>query len=139
MPRPFDVEIIAADHKVYTGQAASVTVPGIDGYFGILSSHAPLVAALGVGVITIFPVGNGLPLRIAVAGGFAEVTQDHVIILAETAELAQEINVERARLAAERARERLERQKDEGMDVERARIALMRALNRLRVAENRPI
>ena len=140
MPHPFDVEVVAVDRKVYDGQAVSITAPGIDGYFGILSGHAPLIASLGVGLITINPPGQALPVFIAVAGGFAEVTQDHVTILAETAELAQEIDIERARQAAERARGRLEGQKkEEGIDIDRARAALMRAINRLRAAEGRPI
>ncbi|MHB0938072.1 MAG: ATP synthase F1 subunit epsilon [Armatimonadota bacterium] len=135
MPHAFDIEVVAVDHKVYTGQAVSVTIPGADGYFGILSGHAPLIASLGVGVITIAPP-TGQPVVLAVSGGFAEVVDDHVTILAETAELAHEIDVERARLAVERARGRLVGV-EEGTDFDRARAALMRALNRLRVAGDR--
>jgi len=134
MAHAFDIEVVAVDHKVYTGQAVSVTIPGADGYFGVLSGHAPLIASLGVGMITITPP-SGQPVVLAVSGGFAEVVNDHVTILAETAELAEQIDVERARQALERARERLAGK--EGTDVDRARAALMRALNRLRVAGNR--
>ena len=139
MPLTFAVEIVSADHKVYSGQSVSLIMPGVDGYFGVLSGHAPLIAALGIGMITLQPPGGELPILFAVAGGFAEVTQDQVTVLAETAEQAQEIDVERARLAAERARTRLAEAagKRETTDIDRARAALMRALNRLRVAEYR--
>jgi F-type H+-transporting ATPase subunit epsilon len=132
MPHPFNIEVVAVDRKVFTGQAVSVTIPGADGYFGVLSGHAPLIAALGVGVITITPPDN-TPVLLAVAGGFAEVTQHGVTILAESAELAREIDIERARQALDRARGRLAGG-EEGTDVDRARIALLRALNRLRAA-----
>ena len=132
MARPFDVEVVAVDRKVYSGQAVSAMIPGADGYFGVLSGHAPLVASLKVGELTIVPPG-GEPVHIAVAGGFAEVTQDRVTILAETAELAQEIDINRAREALERARGRLTGA-EPGTDVDRAKAALLRALNRLRVA-----
>jgi len=132
MAHPFDIEVVAVDRKVYAGQAVSVTIPGADGYFGVLSSHAPLIATLGVGVVTIVPPDNS-PVLLAVSGGFAEVTENHVTILAETAELAREIDVERARQALERARGRLAGGQ-EGADIDRARIALLRAINRLRVA-----
>jgi len=135
MPHHFDIEVVAVDRKVYTGQAVSVTMPGADGYFGVLSSHAPLIAALGVGVVTVTPP-DASPVLLAVAGGFAEITQNHVTILAESAELAKEIDIERARQALERARGRLAGG-EEGADIDRARIALLRALNRLRVAGER--
>jgi len=132
MAHPFDIEVVAVDRKVYAGQAESVTIPGADGYFGVLSGHAPLIASLGVGILTITPPGNP-PVLLAVSGGFAEVTQNHVTILAETAELGREIDIERARQALERARGRLAGA-EEGTDIDRARAALLRALNRLRVA-----
>jgi len=138
MAHPIEVEVVAVDHKVYAGQAMSVTAPGADGYFGILSGHAPLVAALGVGMITIMPSGETSPIYIAVAGGFAEVAQDHVTILAETAEMANEIDVARAREAADRARERLAHA-EEGVDADRAKAALLRAINRLHTAAERHI
>lgn len=132
MAHPMDIEVVVVDHKVYGGTAVSVIVPGADGYFGVLSGHAPLIASLGVGMLTVTPP-TGQPVVLAVSGGFAEVVSDHVTILAETAELAEQIDIERARLALERARARLAGA-EEGTDIDRARAALMRALNRLRVA-----
>lgn len=130
----FDVEVVSADKKLYTGEAVSLVAPGIDGYFGVLDGHAPMVAALKIGEISITPSGNRAPLLIAVAGGFVEVTPDHVVILADSAEMAHDIDIERARMAKERAEQRL-RDIAENVDVERAQAALMRAINRLRTAE----
>ena len=133
MAHPFDVEVVAADRKVFTGQAVSLVAPGADGYLGILHDHAPLITSLAVGAITIVTAENQPPIIIAISGGFMEVTGDKVIILADTAEMAQDIDIERARLALERAEGRL-RGAEEGTDVDRAKAALLRALNRLRIA-----
>ena len=135
MAHPFDVEVVAVDRKVYSGKAVSMVLPGADGYFGVLSGHAPLIAALGVGMLTITVPDNSL-VFLAVSGGYAEITQERVIVLAETAERAEDIDIQRARQAMERAQERLNDQKD-GTDIDRARAAMMRALNRLHVAESR--
>ncbi len=134
MAHPFEVEVVAADRKVFSGQAVSLVAPGVDGYLGVLSGHAPLMSALGVGTITITPP-SGTPVAIAVSGGFIQVTSDHVTILADSAELASDIDIERARLALARAEERLHTA-GESIDVERAKAALLRALNRLRVAQS---
>lgn len=136
MAMSYDVEIIAADRKLYSGSAISVTLPGMGGYFGILRGHAPLIAALDIGEIMLTIAENIPPKLIAVAGGFAEVNHDHLIVLADAAELAEEIDIERARLAVQRAEERL-KAAGEGTDVDRAHAALMRAINRLRVAEGK--
>lgn len=133
MAHPFEVEIVAADRRLYSGQAESLVIPGTDGYFGVLSGHAPLVSALAVGELIIKPPGKPAMLM-AVAGGFAEVLPDHVVILADAAELAEEIDIERARQARERAEERLRERGGGEMDIDRAQAALMRAINRLRVA-----
>ena len=132
----FTVDVVAADRKLFSGEAVSLVVPGIDGYFGVLREHAPLVGALKVGEISITPPDNKPSILIAVSGGFVEVKPDHVTILADAAELAEEIDIERARMAKERA-EQLLQARDENIDVDRAQTALARAVNRLRVAENR--
>ncbi len=135
MPATFEVEVVAADRTVFKGPAVSLVLPGVDGYLGVLHGHAPLVTALAIGVITITQPDNHLEI-IAVSGGFAEVLQQKTIILADAAELAAEIDIERARLAQQRAEERLRTASPgENIDVERARIALLRAINRLHAAE----
>jgi len=109
-----------------------VVAPAADGYLGILSGHAPLVAALTVGELTITPP-EAEPIEIALSGGFLRVDGDNVLILADTAELAKEIDIERAQRAVERAETRL-REGPAETDIEHARMAMLRALNRLRVA-----
>jgi F-type H+-transporting ATPase subunit epsilon len=133
MAHPFEIEVVAADHKVYSGQAVSLVVPSVDGYLGILSGHAPLVAALTVGELTI-TLPDGTPVEIALGGGFIRVDHDRVTILADTAELAKEIDLDRAQRALARAEARVHEPSTD-IDVDRARMALLRAINRLRVAQ----
>lgn len=133
MPHLFDIDVVSADRKLYAGKAVAVVIPGFDGSFGVLSGHAPMVAALGIGELDIAPPDDKPRIRIAIAGGFAEVMPDRVTILSDAAELAQDISLERARQARERAAAALS-EADSAADIEHARIALLRALNRLKVA-----
>ena len=104
--------------------------PGSEGDFGVLRGHLPFMTGLRVGVIR-FDTNQG-PRIWATSGGYAEVLGDQVTILAETAEEASEIDIERARAAKDRALGRLaERTRD--LDIERARLALVRALNRIKI------
>jgi F-type H+-transporting ATPase subunit epsilon len=132
MAHPIDVEIVAADRKVFSGTAGSVTIPGIDGYFGVLSGHAPLISALGIGIVELRAHEGSAPQLFAVSGGFVEVTPEKVTLLADAAETAAEIDAERARLAVERAEARL-RETGPHIDITRAQAALHRAVNRLRL------
>ena len=134
MARSFQVEVVSADRKLYSGTAISLVAPGIDGYFGVLHGHAPLVAALKVGELVITTADPTVPqLFFAVSAGFIEVTQECVTILADSAELATQIDRERAQQAKERAEELL-RKSSSDTDVARAQAALARAINRLRTA-----
>lgn len=135
MEHAIEIEVVAADRKVYSGRAVSLMVPGGSGYFGVLHGHAPLISTLAVGEVTITPVDEP-PVLLAVSAGFVEVTPDRATILADTAELAEEIDVQRARQARERAEARLRERTDE-IDYQRAEAALTRAINRLRVVERR--
>jgi F-type H+-transporting ATPase subunit epsilon len=134
----FQVEVVAADHKLFSDDAVSLVAPGADGYFGVLRGHAPLVSTLKIGVLRLQPTEDRPAIAIAIAGGFIEVTADHVVVLADAAELAQEIDIDRARTAKERAKERL-RTRSEDTDASRAEVALARALNRLSVAGEKSI
>jgi F-type H+-transporting ATPase subunit epsilon len=109
-----------------------VVVPGSDGYFGVLPGHAPLLATLGIGELT-YRIGRE-ERHVAVAGGFAEVRNDKVIILADTAEKPDEIDRARAERAKERAEQRLSGRSQEEIDYGRAMAALARALTRIQVA-----
>lgn len=110
---------------------AAAVLPVVDGSIGVLPRHAPMVAALRPGVLRYKQGGKYLP--VAVSGGFAEVTGDSITVLTDSAELADQIDVLRARRAKERAEARL-RKRAADVDEARARAALQRALTRLRTA-----
>lgn len=98
-------EIVSQDRIVFQGDADIVVLPGMDGQMGILQRHAPVLTALNYGIITIRLKGN--EEHFTVAGGIAEVLPDKVTILADAAENVEEIDIERATKAKERAEERL--------------------------------
>ena len=129
----FELEIVTPEKTLYSGTVEHVRAPGVDGGFGVLSRHHPMVSALSVGCLSFREEGGG-EKQAAVGGGFAEVLRDRVTVLAETAELAESIDAERAKASRDRARERLKSRRDPGVDDARAEAALNRALNRLRVA-----
>jgi len=126
------VDIVTPERRVLQTQADSVVVHAIDGELGILAHHTPLVAQLAPGEIRL-RMGDQTQY-FAVSGGFVEVQDNHVTVMAETAEMAHEIDVERARLAAERARELIKTAKSD-VDLAQAEAALRRALARLHVTE----
>ena len=128
----FQLEIVTPEKTVYSGRVESVQAPGTEGGFGVLAGHHPMLASLDVGQIVFREAGEG-PKVAATSGGFAQVQRDGVTVLAETAELAGEIDVARAEAARDRARERLARRREAAVDAVRAEMALARALNRLRV------
>ncbi|MBI1739437.1 MAG: F0F1 ATP synthase subunit epsilon [Acidobacteriales bacterium] len=131
MPDTFQLEIVTPEKLVVKEVAEEVQIPGRTGYLGILPGHAPLITELAVGAITYRAHGESRTL--SVAWGFAEVLQDKVTILAETAEHPEEIDVARAQKAKERAEQRL-KSNDPEVDYGRAEDALQRAETRLKVA-----
>jgi len=130
--KPFTLEIIAPDRVVFSGEATSLCAPGIEGGFQVLVNHAPLLSSLDVGEIKVKSTA-GADTRYAASGGFVEVRNNTVVVLVESAERADEIDVTRASEARDRAERRL-RSHEKDIDLERARVALYRALNRLRIA-----
>ncbi|MFC4777875.1 F0F1 ATP synthase subunit epsilon [Paenibacillus sp. GCM10023252] len=128
----FLVEIVTPERKVYAEQASMVSVKGAEGELGILPNHIPLVTPLRIAPVVI--KRNGQEDVIAVNGGFIEVRKDKVVILAESAELPEDINIERAESAKQRAEQRLSAKKSE-VDQRRAELALQRALNRINVKQ----
>jgi F-type H+-transporting ATPase subunit epsilon len=130
--RTYSVEIVTPRKVVYSGQVVSFTAPGVLGAFQVLRDHAPLLAAISIGELKLRDA-SGRVTRYATSGGFVEVLANHVVMLAESAEPAEAIDVERAARARERAEERL-KQRTEEIDFERAKSALLRAMNRLRIA-----
>ena len=127
------LEIATPMRLVVAETVDEVVAPGIEGYFGVLPGHAPFLTTLGIGEVT-YRVGQD-EHYLALAGGFAEVRNDKVIVLADTAERPEEID----RARSERARERAERRlsavtPEETVDYTRAAAALARALARLQTA-----
>ncbi|MDQ0200859.1 F0F1 ATP synthase subunit epsilon [Neobacillus ginsengisoli] len=129
------VSVVTPDGPVYESDVEMVSTKAQSGDLGILPGHIPLVAPLVIGGVRLKK--DGKTEHIAVSGGFLEVRPDQVTVLAQTAELASNINVERAQRARERAEQRLQGQQQEHIDFKRAELALQRAINRLAVSEGK--
>ena len=124
----FDLEIICPERIFYTGKATMVEFNSTEGQLGVYKNHQPTTCVIDPGIVTIHE-GESTK-QAAVHSGFATIMQDKVSILAEIAEWPDEIDVERAKAAKERAEKRLT-EKPEGLDVLRAEVALKKALVRL--------
>jgi len=131
LPTHINLQIVTPERLVVREQVDEVEIPGADGYFGVLPGHTPLLAALTVGELW-YRQGSEKTF-LAIALGFAEVLPQSVTILAQLAERADEIDVERAEAALKRAQERLAGPRPD-IDYERARIALTKSLSRLQVS-----
>jgi len=129
------LEIVTPEKLAYRDQVDEVLVPGADGQLGILPHHTPLITTLGVGELRIRK-GNAEEY-FAIVGGFLQVRPDKVVVMAETADVASEIDLERAQQARKDAEAALSSAYVEAADVAAARAALDRALVRIRVAERR--
>ena len=131
---PTHLQIITLDRVTYEDDVDLVVLPGIDGQLGVLPQHAPIVTALQTGEIVARKSGE--EASIAVSGGFVQVSPESVVVLADAAEHAEEIDIERAQAARDRAQQRVEeRPSVTDVDVARAELALARSLIRLKVAE----
>jgi F-type H+-transporting ATPase subunit epsilon len=130
----FRLELVTPKKVVFSGEAVSFSAPGAVGGFQVLKSHAPLLSSIAVGEVKIVDAA-GNEFHYATSGGFVEVHEDRVVMLAETAERVDEIDVRRAEAARDRAQTRLIEKREE-TDIERARLALHRAVNRLKVASH---
>ena len=132
---PLSLEIITGERRVLRQEdVEEVIAPGALGELGILPHHAPLITSLAPGELDVKI--NGVREEYFVAGGFLEVHDDQVIVLADQAESGEEIDIKRAEAARARAEQRLQ---ESTADVDRARaqLALSRSIGRLRVAEHR--
>ena len=123
------VEIATPTRQVVAETVDEIVIPGSQGYFGVLPGHAPFLTTVGIGEL-MYRIGRD-EHHLAVAGGFAEVRNDKVIVLADTAERPEEIDRARAERARDRAERRLSGRSDEEVDYQRALAALMRALARI--------
>ncbi|MBE3597014.1 MAG: F0F1 ATP synthase subunit epsilon [Hydrogenibacillus sp.] len=130
----FRLEIVTPDRKVFADDVVFLAVRGVEGDLGIAAHHVPFVTRLDIAPARItFP--DGRVKRVAVSGGFLEVRGDGVTILADAAELPEEIDLDRALRAKERAERDLEKARD--LEFKKAELALRRALVRLDVGEDR--
>jgi F-type H+-transporting ATPase subunit epsilon len=116
MARTLLVEVVTPEHIVYTNEVEMVVVPAIDGEIGILPLHAPLVGALKAGEVR-FKIGDTTEW-FAVSGGYIQVHEDKVIILADDAVQSSQIDVDRVKAALARAQERLSEVRSEGGDID---------------------
>ena len=142
MARLIQLEIVTPEKVEMTAQVEMVIVPGVEGEFGVLPGHAPLVTEIVPGMLRVFETsedGTKKEVHLANSTGFVEVKDDKVIILADTAELPDEIDLERAQRAKKRAEERLAKRGQDDIDALRAELALKRAIIRLRVGAERRI
>jgi F-type H+-transporting ATPase subunit epsilon len=130
LPTKLGLQIVTPERMLVHEQVDEVQIPGVDGYFGVLPGHTPLLAALSVGELW-YRKGQQ-KTYLSIVHGFAEVLPERVTILAQLAERAEDIDVERAEAARKRASERLEQKSD--VDYERARLALTKSMSRLQVS-----
>jgi len=133
MAGTFMLEIVSPEELLFKDEVQFVVVPEVNGELGVLRNHAPLIAALNIGVLR-YTDTDGSIKKMAVSGGFMEVMANEARILAETAEPGSNIDVLRAKAAKERAEKRLAA-RDEDTNIVRAQMALQRAMARIRAAE----
>jgi F-type H+-transporting ATPase subunit epsilon len=132
MADQLQLEVVTPERRLLSEQVNTVTVPGRGGELGILPGHAPLISELQSGVLSYDE--DGTTFQLHVSGGFVEVNDDRVSVLAEVAERPDEIDADRARRAREIAEKRLSGQGGTEIDIDRAQAKLMRNLVRLQLA-----
>jgi len=130
---PLQLDIVTPERLAYSDEVDEVIAPGVDGELGVLPHHAPLLTTLGLGELRIKKAGA--EESFAIAGGFLQVRPDRVVVMAETADMAAEIDIQRAEEARREAERALESGYVEPADLAIARASLQRALLRIRVAE----
>jgi F-type H+-transporting ATPase subunit epsilon len=133
---PLLLEIVTPERLAYSDNVDAVNLPGIEGELGVLPHHAPLVSMLGLGELRIRK--GGVEESFAIVGGFLQVRPDKVVVMAETADMASEIDLETAQHAKREAEQALEgAARPDAVDLAAARASLQHALLRIRVAERR--
>lgn len=133
MARDFELSIVAPDRSVVEDRAQSVVAPGIEGYFGVMAGHLPMVSALRPGIVEYLD-GKGQRHHIAVSGGFAEISGERLTILADSASRASEIDIRQEEERLGRARRAL-RGEDAAMNSQEATVEIERAMARIRAAQ----
>lgn len=127
------VEIVTPAKIAFTGNVKSITIPGTKGTFQVLFNHAPLMSSFEVGFIKIEDE-SGESTNYATSGGTVEILNNNVVVLAESFESKEQIDIKRAEQALERAKNRIKNKKrEQTIDVSRAEFAIKRAINRLKL------
>ncbi len=132
LPDSIELVVVTPERQLLRDTVVEVTIPGLGGELGILPGHAPLMTELGIGELTYRKATSIQPTSLAVIRGFAEVLPDRVTVLAETAERAEEIDLNRAEAARARAEKRLA-SNDTNIDWDRASVALARSVIRVQI------
>ncbi len=133
----FNLQIVTPEREFLNARVDSVTLPGLEGSFGVLANHAPLIAALAPGLVKVSDAEHR-DWRIFVGGGFFQVSKNQAMLLADSAELAGEINVNRAQNSEKRALDRLAGKLEaENLQRDRAEASLARARARMRISGSR--
>jgi F-type H+-transporting ATPase subunit epsilon len=132
---PLHLEIVTPERLAYADDVDSVQLPGSEGELGVLPHHAPLVSNLGAGELRLRK--GGQEESFAIVGGFLQVLPDKVVVMAETADMSSEIDLEKAQEARREAERALEGAATDEVNLAAARAALQQALLRIRVAERR--
>lgn len=130
----FLFELVTPERKVLAEEVDMILARASDGDIGIMANHSPLMTSITISQLLIKK--DGKQRYIAIGGGILEVSRDKTVLLADTAELSDEIDINRAEQAKQRAETRLEKKPDD-INVKRAQIALQKALTRIEVAQTR--
>ena len=132
---PIQLDIVTPEKLAYSDEVDAVVLPGSEGELGVLPHHAPLISTLGSGELRLRK--GGQEESFAIIGGFLQVLPDRVVVMAENADMASDIDLEKAQEARRQAEQALEGGFVEGADLAAARAALQASLIRIRVAERR--
>ena len=135
MAEKIQLEVVTPERRVLAEPVDMVTVPGLGGELGILPGHTPLISQLQTGVLTYVQEGKSYPLH--VSGGFVEVRDDHVSVLADVAELPEEIDTGRAKLSRDKLEKQLNAWTGSEEEFETAKTEFDRSLVRLQLASGR--
>ncbi len=135
MAGTFPLSIVTPEREVFNAPIQSISLPGMEGSFGVMAGHAAIMAALEAGLVQVRGA-DGMEQRMAIGGGFFQMVADKATLLADSVEMAADINLDRAREAEQRASSRLAGKMEPAVELqrERADAALKRARARLRVA-----
>ena len=136
MARTFKLNIITPDKDFFNDDVEMVIVRTVEGDMGILGNHEPVVAPLAIGGIRVRKNENEEFVEASCSGGFINIAEDKVDVVTDSAEWADEIDLERAETSLERAKERFNSRND-SIDVMRAKLSLTRAMNRINIASNK--